>query len=86
MTFQRKVAQSQSATVRAGWNDAAWGRPRRDVEAAVAPLYERGYAGGLSFRHKQQLDTSAQDVLGPLAASRAEGLSPTNYEHAKAWL
>ena len=52
----------------------------------MAPLYERGYAGGLSFRHKQQLDTSAHDVWGPLAASRAEGLSPTNYEHAKAWL
>jgi hypothetical protein len=84
--FQRKVARPRSEAVHAGWNDATWGRPHRQVESALAQLYESGYAGGLSFRHKQQLHTSAQDVLGPLVASRGAGLSPTNYEHAKAWL
>ena len=53
-----------TAALRAGWNDAAWGQPRREVELAVTPWYERGYAGGLVFRQKRQKDTAAQDVLG----------------------
>ena len=53
----------RGAAQRAGWNDAAWGRPRREVETAVAPLYERGYAGGLIFRQKQQLDLSERSVV-----------------------
>jgi hypothetical protein len=61
--FQRKVARSQSATVREGWNDAAWGRPRREVETAVAPLYERGYAGGLAVRQKPLADLSPRAVV-----------------------
>jgi hypothetical protein len=61
--FDRQV--EPGAALRAGWNDAAWGQPRREVHPAVAPLYERGYAGGLVFRQKQQHNTSAPDVLGP---------------------
>lgn len=54
MIFQRKVARPHSETLRAGWNDAAWGRPHRQVEPATGPSYERGYAGGLIFRAQQQ--------------------------------
>jgi hypothetical protein len=43
--FQRKVARPRSEVVRTGWNDAAWGRPHRQVEPALAQLYESGYAG-----------------------------------------
>ena len=56
MIFQRKVARPRSEAVHAGWNDAAWGRPHRQVEPALAQLYESGYAGGLVFRQKQQSD------------------------------
>ncbi len=52
-----------AAALRAGWNDAAWGQPRREVDTAVAPWYERGYAGGLVFRQKRERDTAAQDVM-----------------------
>jgi hypothetical protein len=52
--FQEKVARPRTTAVRDGWNDAAWGRPRREVETAAVPLYERGYAGGLVFRKQQQ--------------------------------
>jgi hypothetical protein len=61
--FVRKV--ERGTALRAGWNDAAWGQLRREVDPAVAPQYERGYAGGLVFRQKQQHNTSAPDVLGP---------------------
>jgi hypothetical protein len=64
------------AALRAGWNDAAWGQPRREVETAVAPWSERGYAGGLLFRQKQQQDSSTQE-RGPGTASRAGKPSPT---------
>jgi hypothetical protein len=56
----------RGAALRAGWNDAAWGRPRRDVETAVVPWYERGYAGGLVFRQKEQLGTSQPAVSSTL--------------------
>jgi hypothetical protein len=52
--FHKDVARSRSGLVRAGWNDAAWGRSRRQVQTAVAQSYESGYAGGLVFRQKQQ--------------------------------
>ena len=71
MIFQRKVARPQSTAVREGWNDAAWGRPRRDVETAVAPLYEHGYAGGLVFRKKQQADLSERAVASRPLPRRA---------------
>jgi hypothetical protein len=61
--FDRRVGRG-GAALRAGWNDAAWGQPRREMETAVAPWYERGYAGGLVFRQKREQDTSAQDVMG----------------------
>jgi hypothetical protein len=61
--FQRKVPRARTSAVRDGWNDAAWGRPRREVETSVAPLYERGYSGGLVFRRKQQLDQSLRTVV-----------------------
>jgi hypothetical protein len=53
----------RKAALRAGWNDAAWGQPRREVERSVASWYERGYVGGLDFRQKREQDTSAQDVV-----------------------
>jgi hypothetical protein len=61
--FKRNVARPQTTAVREGWNDAVWGQPRREVETAVAPLYERGYACGLIFRQKQQLDLSQRAVV-----------------------
>ena len=68
MILHRHVARRRNAVVRTGLNNAAWGQPRREVQLAVAPCYERGYAAGLVFRLKQQLDISAQNVLGPFAA------------------
>jgi len=53
-----------NAVLRAGWNDAAWGQPRREVEAAVGPWYERGYAGGLVFREKRRQATSTHGMMG----------------------
>jgi hypothetical protein len=61
--FQRKVARPRYEVTRAGWNDAAWGRPHRPVEPALAQWYESGYAGGLVFREKQQADLSQGAVL-----------------------
>ena len=61
--FNHQVAAGRSAAIRAGWNDAAWGRPHREVETAQAPWYERGYAGGLVFRQKQQSDMSKRAVV-----------------------
>ena len=64
--FQGKVARPRGEAVRAGWNDAAWGQRPREVDPAVASLYECGYAGGLVFRQKQQQNSSAPDILDPL--------------------
>jgi hypothetical protein len=61
--FQRKVARPRSEAVRTGWNDAAWGRPHRQVESVIAQCYESGYAGGLQFREKQQADLSERAVI-----------------------
>ncbi len=63
MIFQRKVARPRSEAVRAGWNDAAWGRPHRQCESAETPYYESGYAGGLVFRRKQQADLVQRTVV-----------------------
>jgi hypothetical protein len=59
--YDRHVARK--AALRVGWNASDWGQPRRDVETAVTPWYERGYAGGLVFRQKWEKDTAPQDVL-----------------------
>jgi hypothetical protein len=56
VTSQEEVRRVRMAAVRTGWNDAAWGRPSRQVQAALARFYERGYAGGLVFRRKQEVD------------------------------
>jgi hypothetical protein len=61
--FNNQVAPGRNAAIRAGWNDAAWGRPHRDMQAAQAPWYERGYAGGLVFRQKQQSDLAERAVV-----------------------
>jgi hypothetical protein len=69
--FQRKVARPRSEAVRAGWNDAAWGRPHRQVERALAQSYESGYAGGLVFREKQQADLLQREVVSRPLPRRA---------------
>jgi len=61
--FNNQVASGRNAAIRAGWNDAAWGRPHREVEAAQAPWYESGYAGGLIFRQMQRSDLSERMVV-----------------------
>ncbi len=38
--------------IRAGWNDAAWGRPRRVMTGPLAQFYDVGYSGGLIFRER----------------------------------
>jgi hypothetical protein len=37
-----------------GWNDAAWGRPRRTGPIARTEWYEIGYAGGLAYARAQK--------------------------------
>jgi hypothetical protein len=69
--FQRKVTRPRSAAVRDGWNDAAWGRPHRQVESALAQLYDSGYAGGLVFREKQQADLLLRAVVSRPLPRRA---------------
>ena len=43
-----------TGALRAGWNDAAWGRERRTVPDHLIRWYELGYAGGLIFRQQRQ--------------------------------
>jgi hypothetical protein len=69
--FQRKVARPRSEAARAGWNDAAWGQPHRQVESDLAQLYESGYAGGLVFREKQQADLLQRAVVSKPLPRRA---------------
>jgi hypothetical protein len=52
--FNNLAAHGRNAAMRAGWNDAAWGRPHRAAEAARARWYECGYASRLVVRHRQQ--------------------------------
>jgi len=61
--FQGNVARSPYEAVRAGWNDAAWGRPRRRVQTALALSYESGYAGGLVFRESRQAELLERAVV-----------------------
>jgi hypothetical protein len=61
--FNYQVAPGRNAAMRAGWNDAAWGRPRRETATVQAPWYEDGYMGGLAFRQSQQSDLSQRTVL-----------------------
>src|SRR5207248_4573428 len=54
--FNHEVAPGRNAAIRAGWNDAAWSQPHRDIDDALAPSYELGYTGGRVFRQNQQSD------------------------------
>lgn len=65
--FNHQVAAGRNAAIRTGWNDGAWGRPRREVAAAQATWYEQGYAGGLVFRQKQELDLSQRSVASSVS-------------------
>ena len=71
MIFQWNLARPRDDAVRAGWNDAAWGRPRRLVQTALAQSYESGYAGGLVFRKKRQADLLARAVVSRPLPRRA---------------
>ena len=76
LIFQAKVARPRNETVRAGWNDAAWRRPHRQVEVALARSYDREYAGGLRCREKQQADLLKPAIVSSaIAETRAGGLS-----------
>jgi hypothetical protein len=55
----------------AGWNDAAWGRPQRQVELALTQSYKSGYAGGLAFREKEQADLLQRSVVSKPLPRRA---------------
>ena len=57
----QRPAQRRAA-IRAGWNDAAWGHTRRERDAALAPWYERGYAGGVLYRQQLKSDLAEADV------------------------
>ena len=63
MIFNYQVEPGPNAAIRAGWNDGAWGRPRRELAIVQAPWYERGYASGLIFRQKQQWHLSQRTVV-----------------------
>jgi len=73
----QQVAPGTNAAVRAGWNDAAWGRPRREVRTVQV-------RGCLSFRQVIDLDLEYIDkwslwldlvifVRTPGAVVRAQG-------------
>ena len=44
----------RTGAIHAGWNDAAWGRPRRSVPDHLIRWYEVGYTGGLMFRRRRR--------------------------------
>jgi len=83
MLFNNQVAPGRNAAIRAGWNDAAWGRQHREVEAAQAAWYEGGYAGGLVFRQKQQSDMSERGVVPRTLPRRVPGARVQTARHAK---
>jgi hypothetical protein len=66
MIFNHQVAPGRSAAILAGWNDGAWGLPHREVKTAQAPWYERGYAGGSTYRQKQRSDMSKRVVVSSM--------------------
>jgi hypothetical protein len=61
--FNYQVAPGRNAAVLAGWNDAAWGRPHRDLKKVQVAWYDHGYAGGLIFRQKRQSARSDRTVV-----------------------
>src|ERR1041385_5851415 len=83
VTFTNQVASGRNAALRAGWNDAAWGRPHRELEAAQAPWYERGYAGGLVYRQKEQSDFSERTVVSSPLPRVVPAARASTTNHAK---
>ena len=64
MKLDARTGRRRTA-LQAGWNDAAWGSPRRAVDAADAPWYEQGYAGGLVFRHNKLPENMRTSITEP---------------------
>ena len=60
--------EARTTALRLGWNDAAWGRSRRETDDLLAAWYERGYVGGLEYRRKQapELVHVALNTEGPM--------------------
>ena len=83
MTFTNQVASGRNAALRAGWNDAAWGQPHRELEAAQAPWYERGYAGGLVYRQKEQSDFCERRVVSRPLPRVVPAARTSTTKHAK---
>jgi hypothetical protein len=81
--FNQQAAPGRNAAIRAGWNDAAWDRPHQEVETSQAPWYERGYAGGLVFRQKQQSDTFERGVISSTLPRVVPTARPKSTKHAK---
>jgi hypothetical protein len=61
--FNQQVEPRRDATIRVGWNDGAWGRPRRMVTPIQATWYDLGYESGGVFRLKQKSDLSQRSVI-----------------------
>ena len=55
----RASATQRRQAVLLGWNDGAFGRPRRVRAGPLARWYEQGYAGGLVFRRNKQHDSNS---------------------------
>ena len=51
---QAPTQAERTGAIHAGWNDAAFGRPRRSVPDHLSRWYELGYAGGLLFRRRRR--------------------------------
>jgi hypothetical protein len=68
-----KLPQGRRTAVRFGWNDAAWGQPRRHVDAELAACYERGYVAGLIFRKSSPTDLAVQ-VCQDIQVAEPRGL------------
>ena len=59
---QSKLPHRRHSAVRVGWNAAAWGQPRQDMDVDLASWYERGYTGGLIFRQKRSAEGAILDT------------------------
>ncbi len=59
VTSSKEQSARRTAAIRAGWNDAAWGRPRRELRGGpgeqLAAAYEYGYQGGLVARGHRKM-------------------------------
>jgi hypothetical protein len=69
-----KLPQRRRTAVRLGWNDAALGQPRRDVDTELAACYERGYVAGLIFRQRSPTDLAVQ-VSQDIQVAEPRGLA-----------